>query len=232
MKNIWRVSREWNGETCFIVAGGPSVAAQDTEALRGRRVIAINSSWRKVPFADVLFFGDSRWFNHNYRDVVRDFAGRIVTAAGEVEHVRLLHMHKAPPPGLADAPDTVMIRRTSSTAAINLAVHLGVARIVLLGLDGKPGPEGRTHHHAPHPWDLRHDCWRDQSADLASLVGPLQSRGVTVINTSLQSDIEFWPKVPLEQVLHGAAADCDQGNARAWRQPTPTGDHPALHVRA
>ena len=45
-------------QTVFIVAGGASVLEHDLEALRGRRVIVINSSVHAVPFADYLYFGD------------------------------------------------------------------------------------------------------------------------------------------------------------------------------
>ena len=60
MKPFWSVPREWPGETAFIVGGGPSVLGQDLDALRGRRVIVINSSVYAVPGADFLFFDDHR----------------------------------------------------------------------------------------------------------------------------------------------------------------------------
>jgi hypothetical protein len=72
MKLLWNVTPEWAGETVFIVAGGPSVAAQNLDVLAGRKVIAVNSSYERVPGADVLFFGDCRWWDeHRERDALK-----------------------------------------------------------------------------------------------------------------------------------------------------------------
>lgn len=201
---FWRVAREWNGETCFIVASGPSVASQDLTALKGARVIAINSSWALVPFADLLFFGDDRWW-HLYGDTVAGFAGRIATVATTAVSPRLLYLRRSRPPGLATSPDTVMIRRTSVSGAVNLAVHLGVSCICLVGVDNCLDPAGHTHHHKPHPWDLRHDWQKEQRADLASLVGPLESLGIEMLNASPQSALPWWPKISLEAMANDPA---------------------------
>jgi len=198
---LWRVAPEWNGETCFIVAGGPSVSSLDLQPLRGRRVIAINSSWPRVPFADLLFFGDARWW-HEYRDeVLRGFSGRIATSARGIDHPRVLRLFAIGTSGLAADPDTVAIRRTSTLAAINLAVHLGVGQIVLIGVDNRVDPGGPTHHHAGYPWDLRHGCFDEQRAEFAMIVAPLRRLGVAVVNASPQSALDCWPKISLSEIL-------------------------------
>lgn len=154
-----------------------------------------------MPFADLLFFGDARWFDRNRDQVVDNFAGRIATCAKGVANSRILYLRRSPPPGLAAEPDAVTLQWTSTTAAINLAVHLGVNRIVLLGVDGKVAQDGRTHHHAPHPWDLRNG-WADrQRADLASLVAPLAARKVEVLNASPGSAVPYWPSVSFEEAV-------------------------------
>jgi len=197
------------------VAGGPSVIDQPLDLLRGHRVIAINSSWSRVPFADLLFFGDARWFYHNGDDVMSGFAGRIATCALGVGGSRVLRLRRAPPPGLAAEADTVTLRRTSATAAINLAVHLGVSRIVLLGLDGKVATDGRTHHHAPHPWHLRHGWADEQRDDLASLVAPLQARKVEVLNAAPDSAVTLWPAIAFPAVIGSQSGAASSGNIPA-----------------
>jgi hypothetical protein len=57
---LWLIPPAWSGETGFIVGGGVSVETQPVERLCGRRVIALNSSYLRVPFAVFLLFGDSR----------------------------------------------------------------------------------------------------------------------------------------------------------------------------
>jgi hypothetical protein len=201
----WSVTREWQGETAFVIGGGPSVLSQDLEQLRGRRVVAINSSYQRVPFADMLFFGDLRWWN-KHRDRLIDFPGRIVTcrlAPGGLKGAKrqVLELERQSPPGLATLPTRLTFKRTSYGATLNLLAHLGVAEIVTLGLDGKPDENGATHHHAPHPWPAKPGCWKQQAAELKTLVEPLARAGVTVRNASPGSAIPFWPIVALEDVL-------------------------------
>jgi hypothetical protein len=198
MADFWRVAPEWAGETCFIVAGGPSVLDLDLRSLQGRRVIAINSSWSRVPFADLLFFGDARWWHHYRDEVLTSFSGRIATAARGIAHPRVLRL-RATSDGFSREPDTVALRRTSTTAAINLAVHLGVVRIVLLGVDNKIDANGLTHHHAPHPWDLRCDWDRQQRDDFANISIALRSLGVDVINASAHSAVDCWPRLSFDE---------------------------------
>jgi len=202
--SFWRVPREWAGETAFVVGGGPSVLSQDLEKLRGRRVVAINSSYQCVPFADILFFGDLRWWKEHQGALVK-FPGRIVTCRKEPGGInsrrQVFELERKAPPGLAMRPTEVAFRRTSYVPAINLLVHLGVAEIIALGLDGKPGAQGRSHHHVPHRWPVKPGCFAEQAVELRSLVEPLVRAGVTLRNASPGSAYDFWPKVALEDVL-------------------------------
>jgi hypothetical protein len=202
----WSVTPEWQGQIAFLVGGGPSVLSQDLELLRGRHVIAINSSYQRVPFADILFFGDLRWWLE-HRVALDRFAGRIVTCRPNVPcdltsgGRSIFSLQRQNPPGLATIATRVMFRRTSYASAINLAVHLGVQRIVTLGLDGQAAPNGRTHHHEQHKWVRRADSWREQRKDFATLVEPLKAAGVELLNASPGSAVPFWPIVDLKDFV-------------------------------
>jgi hypothetical protein len=197
----WVAGPEWAGDRCFIVGSGPSVAQQNLEVLRGRRVIAVNSSWPLVPFADFLLFGDGRWWRQYRNDALAGFPGRIVTCDWGSVHSRVLRMRRVKPPGLASRNDTLAMRRTSLSAAINLAVHLGVKSIVLIGIDNKVATDGRTHFHDRHPWDQITRCWQEQRDDLETLVVPLRDRSIETVNASPGSALPCWPIVTLEDYL-------------------------------
>jgi hypothetical protein len=198
--DYWRATREWEGKTSVIVGGGPSVLTQDINLLRGRRVIAINSSYTAVPWADFVIFADSRWYEV-HRKALDTFAGRIACASSISRGPRLLRLHRAKPPGLAADPGTVTIKFTTMTAAINLAAHLGSDRIVLTGADGKVATDGRCHHHAPHPWKYLPGCWSKQKQDLASLVDPLRKLEIDVVNASPGSALDLWPVMTLQEAI-------------------------------
>jgi hypothetical protein len=187
-EQFWIVPREWPGETVFIVGGGPSVLGVDLEALRGRRVIAINSSVYKMPWADFLYFGDWRWWNEpDNRAAVAGFRGRVVTTSRLVaEDKKVLVCRAAKPPGLAREHDSLMQKWTSLTAATNLAAHLvgPGGTIVWLGADGRLAADGRSHHHPPHRWPHRPGCYDKQHADLVTIVPSLRALKIAAFNAS------------------------------------------------
>lgn len=205
------IAPEWPGAVSFIVAGGPSFASQDHELLRWRRVIAINSSWKSVPFADFLFFGDDRWWRQYSAEVLAGFRGRIATCAAAVHHPRLMKLRRIKPAvRLSNDRGEVMMRRTSLTGAINLAVHLGSRAIVLLGVDGKAAEDGRTHHHEPYPPALtngRANQWAEQREDIECAAASLKAIGIPVFNASPGSALaDLWPVMSLPQAIEQSGA--------------------------
>jgi hypothetical protein len=188
---FWHVPRVWAAETVFIVAGGPSILGVDLEELRGRRVIVINSSVHVVPWADILYFGDWRWWNEpENQAAVASFQGwQIVTVSQIVDDPKVKLCRTAKPPGLARAHDSLMQRNTSLTAATNLAAHLigPGGTIVWLGADGRLAPDGRSHHHQPHRWPHRPGCYDKQHEDLVTILPSLQELQITGYNASPES---------------------------------------------
>jgi len=205
MKPFWSVPREFPGETVFIVAGGPSVLGQDLDALRGRRVIAINSSVHAVPWADYLIFGDWRWwYEPPNRAAATSFAGRVVTTSRMIPDKRVLVCRKAKPPGLAREPNSLMQRWTTLTAATNLAAHLvgEGGTIVWLGADGQKAADGRTHHHKPHPWPHARGCYDRHREDLVTIIPSLRSLKITAYNASPGTAwADLLPVIDLQEAL-------------------------------
>lgn len=205
----WTVPRLWPGETVFIFAGGPSLATQGTERLAPqeggpvRRCIAVNSSYVAHPWADYLFAADDRWLDlpAQRKALPGLWSGRAVTVARRVRWDGLLELKKMKGPGLSADPRAVGVDRTSLRAAINLAVHLGGARLVLLGADNRRSKDGRTHHHKPHSWLMKPEDFGKQYRELTEIVEPLEALGIEVLNASPGSRLDFWPITTLDEVL-------------------------------
>lgn len=203
--NFVTVGRDWPGETAFLICGGPSAADQPIEALRGRRVVVVNSSVYRAPWADILFYGDERWELDN-RSAVKAFEGRVLSSnyvAQYCNYVEFLYRPKPSdcPKGLSSNPIEAWMRHTSARGAINVLCHLGVSKIVTVGLDGGPDASGKTHHHAKHRRGPNPNVWGWQRDELAGVVPALNERGVDLLNASPGSKIPFWPIVELRDVI-------------------------------
>ncbi len=212
---IWTVPKMWDGETCFILAGGPSLTGFDASVLGSRRVLTINDSWRIAPersinyYCDGLFWtsqiGLNRWslgMTRSFHDQI--YKGFWVTSApGFEDHPQVHALRLTGQRGLELDPTGLRHGSNSGYQAINLAYHLGAKRIVLLGYDmGCDGP--RTHwHEEPRDPAASFSVTLEKSflPHFETLAEPLRSAGVEVINATPRSALTVWPRVPLEEIL-------------------------------
>ncbi len=200
------VSRLWAGETAVILGGGPSLTPEDVQYCRGKaRVIAIKEAHELAPWADAMFACDEKWFR--YHKGLPSFPGlkfglepdplylKQYEAWPDVQLLRNTGME-----GLELDPSGLKTGQNSGYQAINLAVHLGVSRIVLLGFDMWRDEHGRQnwferpglHLDSPYPVFLHF---------FSTIAAPLKAAGVEVINCSRRSLLRVFPMRPLEEVL-------------------------------
>ena len=199
----WSVPREWAGERCFIICGGPSVRAQRhlIPQLKGR-VIAVKQSVLLRPDAEVLWLG-----GEGNADVVEPlipkFRGHYIALRGRscpsigppVKRVGRNKDHTK----LATAP-TQVCGYDSGTSAINLAYHFGADPIVLLGYDMKGGRwfTGEIKHPMP---EIPQSHFLGHMAPLPQLAADCKAKGVRVINASPDSAVTAFEQRPLEAFL-------------------------------
>lgn len=167
-------------DAAFIVGGGPSVAGFDLEILRSAHVIAVNNSWEIVPWAEILFFRDHRWWDqkrfNNGERVLRTFKGRIATVSKHCKDKRLEYWDYAPN-AASLAGKTTLLGADSGTCAISLAWRLGFKAIFLVGFD--LAPDGaKTHWHAGHPEPTRPNEWERFAPLQETLAKVLEKKGV------------------------------------------------------
>jgi len=206
----------WEGKTAFLVASGPSLTEADVQKLRevkGQHPIAVtNDTYRMVPFADVLYACDKRWWTTHHDAVLSSrFAGALWTQnAGIAHRNKINYIPSLDRPGLGTG-DAIHQGGNSGYQLINLAYLLGAKKIVLLGYDCSASPEGQHHwfgqHTAPglsktQPYNL----WAPKFEVLAR---GLQAQGVEVLNASRRTALTCFPKVTLKKAIKEAPNGSD-----------------------
>jgi len=194
------VPRVFPGSTIVCLGGGPSLTPDDVEAVRGRcPVIAINDAYRLAPWADGLYAADSKWWT--WHQGVPTFTGpkySLDPKAAKWPGVQVLEDTGVE--GLECRPSGLRTGRNSGYQAINLGVHLGAVRIVLLGYDMSPAPDGRSHWFGDHP-DRNPSPYAHFLAAFTTIVAPLAAAGVSVVNCSRRTALTSVPCVPLTDEL-------------------------------
>lgn len=195
------IHRLWPGSTVVCLATGPSLTQADVDFCYGRaRVIAINDAYKLAPWADALYACDSRWW-HWHKKGVATFAGQKYSIDPQAKRVcpDLTILRNTGERGLELSPTGLRTGKNSGYQAMNLAVHLGAARIVMLGYDMRP--DGKKNHffgEHPHPVPPPYRSFIDK---FSSIVEPLAAHGIEVVNCSRRTALECFPRRPLEEVL-------------------------------
>lgn len=224
-----RILRNWQRETGVLIGGGPSLTYDQIERVArahaaGRcRVIAVNDAYLWAPWADLLYAADSSWWEEHRVGVAKPKLGltadqvrrRYEMFGGErcsimysgsaikdpTVHIMLnsdIDRHGCI---ISLDPTRLATGRHSAYQAVNAFILAGVKLILLLGIDGRPAPDGQTHwsggHSRPTP-DSAYEGYRKAwSAGERSIA----AAGVTVLNCSPGTFIDSFPKVPLAEAL-------------------------------
>ena len=202
---FWSVPRLWDGETVVCLGGGPSLMQEQVDMCHGKaRVIAINDSYLLAPWAGMLYFCDRRWYGwHENRDEFKAFHGIKVTLDEYVPKSNLeIHgIKNTGREGLETDPTGVRTGRNGGYQAINLAVHLGARRIVLLGYDMQ-FKDKKSHWHGGHPHKINDSIFKSTMLPcFKTLVNPLKKLGIEVLNATPGSALKVFPMVELEEAV-------------------------------
>lgn len=193
------------------MASGPSLTREDVDYCRGKaRVLVINDNYLLAPWADLHYFCDHRWWEwHRNRKEWAAFEGlRIKMLVNEDEDseiagakfVKNMGWDK-PKRGIYPEPDGLYTGRNSGYQAINLAVHLGVKRMLLLGYDMQAKSSAQSHWFGDHPIPTSWNSYKGWAKNFHALVPDLKARSIEVVNCTPGSAIECFPKMDLEAAL-------------------------------
>lgn len=211
---VWAPGPIWSGQGVVIIGAGPSLTAEQVAVVResGSRVIVINTSWTLAEWADILYAADSKWWDWNAG--ARAFRGLRVTTSPEASAKYGLHYIRGRQ-GAGLSADPALIHwgparaQHSGQQAINLAVHLGVTSIALLGYDLHEGQDGTGHWHGLHPDRTlpNYRLWRAAYIDIAR---DAQLLNVSITNCSPGTAIQAFPKSHIEDYLEVSRLPCTQ----------------------
>lgn len=196
-----KVERIWDNATVYLVGGGPSLLGFDWSQLNDKHCIAINRAYEVVPNAEVLYWTDHQFYRW-HQEGINAFQGLKYTCRPirvPTQNVNFLRGNNKR--GLDERTTHVCHGNNSGYGAINLAIHLGAKRIVLLGYD-LHSDENTTHWHDGYPRRHNHSIYDRLMHYFDSVVAPLNSLGIEVINANPKSRLDAFKKMKLEEALN------------------------------
>ena len=231
----WNVPDMWKDGECWIIGGGPSVprmfgvpesTIQDVykkrqaiaayspylSALHDKHIIGVNTAYQLGNWVDIVLFGDVAFYLEHASRLL-DFKNlkvcchpRVQNGKPGVHHVKYLQQDRTKERGLSSRVGHIGWNKHSGAVAINLAYHLGVKRVYLLGFDMKLNADGKSHSHAEYHQEglPKHRQRTPFSAHLVMyphIAKDAQKLKLEIINVNDDSAITQFPIVKLEDVL-------------------------------
>ena len=229
----WQVPRMWEGGDVWIIGGGPSITKQFDipnevvravisgssplsvyspymECIHKKHVIGVNVAYMLGNWVDIVFFGDTGFFL-KHKIGLAAFPNLRVSCSPHSEKagwVKYVPKDKQHPKGITPNPKMVSWNLNSGAAAINLAVHTGVKRIILLGFDMSLSPERTQHWHNVYGkgQQLKPDQMRKLPFDrhlrgFPHIAKEAQMRGVEIINANPESMITCFKKTTVKELI-------------------------------
>lgn len=204
----WNPPKMFAGEVVCIIGGGPSLKTFDISITKGQRCIAVNNSYKIAPWADILHFADAEWWRWHQERVTDKFKGIVTTATSDVQTVNAPFVKRFWRNRNEFSMDPTRLHGwDGGTQAVNMAFHLGAAKIVLFGIDMQPAPDGSTQWHNEHRRETRVQNYRTKFAPcLAESIRVLAGLGIPVVRAT-EPGLPEAPLEPVERLFRLPAAD-------------------------
>lgn len=180
-------------EVVVVLGSGPSLGFDQFEDLKtvresGLFTIAVNTTWKKAPWCNVIFAGDTCWWRQHGKKINSD-AERWThsNVAAEKYNARV-------------RPRKIRPGYNSGACAIELAANVYKAKtIILLGFDCSI--RHGIHHHGKHkrtgnPDSTRCKQWIKQFKCLKAIC-----KNSRIINCSRYTELDVFEKKELSEVL-------------------------------
>lgn len=146
----WTPPNIWEGQSCYVIGGGPSLRSFPFDVLSGEFVLGCNMAFALgVDIVPITIFGDAS-FLIKHREGLEQYVedgGWVVTNSSRLK--------KTIPPWLRQmkkalkgmALDALGWNGNTGASAINLALLLGANPVYLLGYDMGVDEGGRSNYH-------------------------------------------------------------------------------------
>lgn len=201
----------WDSATVCILASGPSLTEEQCAAVANwrdgpgrRRVIAINTTFQRAPWADVLYACDGRWWDMYFAEVKEKFLSLSGlwtqdVAAEKKYGIHLIRSERLP--GLGKKPGIINQGASSGYQALNLAWQAGATKVILLGYDAREVNK-QAHWHGDHPPEIKSGSpYAQWIKNFVQLAEDLKQSGCKVINATPGSAISAFPRATLDEAL-------------------------------
>ena len=190
----------FKNQDVYLIGGGPSLINFDFNRLQGKNIIVINKAMYYIPWAQVLYFSDYRFYLWN-KDDIENFKGKVFTIATKAIHPNITILKSSGRHGIDLREGYIKDGGNSGFAALGLAHKLGAKRIILLGYDMSAASNGKTHFHDGYKIEQAKTIYKGFKEPFERIAEEYKKLNILIYNTNINSELNCFPKLPIENFL-------------------------------
>lgn len=206
MRAVTPFTADWLGKVAVVIGNGPSLLLAETARPDPReypnvRFLVANGGYKLFPYATSLMCSDRHWLAAN-RDLSGFRGPEIIVTRGETPHrhdPRMRYVNRAfidhHRGSIFSDPATLVEGHNSTSTNISMACLRGVRKIILLGVDLKPGAgeRRRTYDESTDDPVKAAARYARQVQHLTKQAEHVKRKGVLVLNCSPRSALTCYP---------------------------------------
>lgn len=198
------IDKIWKDETVYIVGGGPSLKDFQWSKLKDKKIIAINRAYEVLPWAEVLYWTDTRFYKW-YKSDIDKFRGIKVTCRACPTMTNDIIVLKPTNKNKIDLRSSYIAHgNNSGYGAINLAVKLGAKKIYLLGYDMNSKPN-QSHWHSGYSVNHVHSVYPKMIEQFYNIKNDVKHLNIHIFNANVKSKLECFRKCTIEDAIYDRA---------------------------
>src|SRR5574343_122154 len=133
----WSINPVWEGTSCVIIGGGPSLTGFDWSLLVNENTIGCNTAFALgEKICKVCVFGDDRWWK-SFQFELSKYKGIVFTNSPQLLNSKIPWLWTVPRESRGLHKNALGWNGNTGASAINLGLLFGAKKIYLLGYDMK-----------------------------------------------------------------------------------------------
>jgi hypothetical protein len=198
-----------SGRQIFVIAGGPTVAQQNLDLLKGKKIVCINNAYKLIENPTALYWADENWAAQHFDNLSKHnckhrfhskfhLSKQIITK--DIKGAGNCTLLKRSADYGIDSDVNNVCGNNGGAQVLNLLFNMKVREIVLLGYDMKL-ISSKSHWHSGHGLPISPSVYFNFISSVESMAPFLERAKINVINTSPNSDLKCFTKQKLEDVV-------------------------------
>ena len=226
----WKVPDMWKDGECWILGGGPSLLSEFDipwessnqvlsrkaeidlyspflSPIHAKHVIGVNAAFKLGNWIDILFYGDNNFYKANRLQLanfpnIKITCNYRTTQVAFQENIKYCPYDQKRPFGISPQADKVSWNLNSGAAAISIAAHTGVKRIILVGFDMDLNEKGDQHWHGLYnKVNPKGVPFKRHLQGFSEIAKDAKAMGIEIINASPNSKITEFRKCKVKDLL-------------------------------